>query len=195
MHNDLNSRKLFHITAGSIIPLVYLYSGLTKPEAIMILFPFLLLGLVFEYYRLLNKSFADFVYKHLARLFKKDEKDRINSSITLILGCFITVLYYDKTTAIAAMFVLSIADPIACLVGSKYGIIKIGKKTLEGSLSFFISAGLIILLFYDLKTALAGALLCALTELFIKPPLDDNLILPPVSGMYLIILQKLLVQV
>ncbi len=191
MHNDLYSRKLFHITAGSVIPVIYLYSGLSKSEAVMLLFPFVFSGLIFEYFRLLNKKFSDFIHKHLRRLFKSDEYSRINSSVTLLLGCFITVLYFDKKTAIASMFILSIADPVACLAGIKLGRLKIGPKTLEGSLAFFLTALIILVFFFSLKTALTGAFLCALTELLIRPPADDNLLLPPVCAFHLMILQVL----
>lgn len=149
------------------------------------MFPFLFLGLLFEYYRLSNSNFGDLVHKYLHRLFKEDERSRINSSITFVTGCYIAILYFDKSIAIPAMFILNLADPIACIIGTKWGRVRIGQKTLEGSLAFFLISFVILFLSFNFKTALSASLLCAITELIIRTPIDDNLVLPPISGLYI----------
>lgn len=194
MHNDLYSRKLFHLIAGSIIPLSYLYSGLYEFNAIKLLFPFLFLFIVFEYFRLFNKKFNKFIHRSFDFLFKKGEEVRLSSGLTYILGCFITILYFERNIAITGMFILNIADPLACITGTKLAKIKIiNNKTLEGSLVFFLMSIIIILLFFDLRTALICGFFCALTELLIRPPLDDNFLLPPLSALYIFLIQIILI--
>ncbi|MEP7145761.1 MAG: phosphatidate cytidylyltransferase, partial [bacterium] len=64
----------------------------------------------------------------------------------LVLAYLICVLIFPKPIAITSMFIIIISDSAAAIFGKVYGKHFIGNKTIEGSLSFFISGVLIILL-------------------------------------------------
>ena len=191
-HNDLLKRKLFHLLAGAIIPLVYLFLPISRPLALKLLFPVLLLSAFLEYKRLLDEQFQQWFMRYLSVLFKKDEAQRVNSAVTMVAACFMTILYFPKPMAIAAMFILNLADPVASMVGIRWGRIAIGKKSLEGSAAFFLVALAVLVCFFPLKLAVPVALLAAIAELLIAPPLDDNFLLPPITGLMIYLAGRLL---
>jgi len=121
------------------------------------------------------------------------EMHRVNSATwyaTALMGLAYTV---SPMAASVAVMVLGIADPMAALVGRRYGHIKLrGGRTLEGSLTFVVMGTLAavavlgafypqIPLTHALLGALAAATLGALAELF-SFRLDDKLTIPLAAG-------------
>jgi dolichol kinase len=83
---------------------------------------------------------------------------------------------------------LAVGDPVAGLIGRRYGRVRlIGRRTLEGSLAFVLSAGFVCWLLLKIQyptlrpaafIALAGASAGAIAELLSGTWLDDNLTVP-----------------
>jgi dolichol kinase len=78
-------------------------------------------------------------------------------------------------------------DAAATLVGVKWGRIKLGQRSLEGSIAFFlicliVGLGLLRVLMLNLNIVLIGALAAALIEL-LPLPFDDNLTVPIFSAL------------
>ena len=122
-------------------------------------------------------------------------------SITLLFTVFVLFAPYQLYFPICGILIMIVSDSLASMVGKKYGRIKIAlpytgsQRTLEGSLTFFVSALLLcygsfyyfglfnpinqklltidLILTYALITALAGTLF----ELF-SPSTIDDLIVP-----------------
>lgn len=122
-------------------------------------------------------------------------------SITLLFAIFVIFAPYQLYFPICGILIMIISDSLASVVGKKYGRIKIAfsytgsQRTLEGSLTFFISAFLLcygafyyyglfnpnnqkiltldLVLIYSLLTALAGTIF----EL-LSPSTTDDLTVP-----------------
>ena len=99
----------------------------------------------------------------------------------------IVFLFFDKEIAILALMYIAVGDPLAGVVGKRYGRAKVGSKSVEGTLAFAVGAGAagcaLIAGGLDVPywVALGGAGVGALVEL-LPSPVDDNLTVPPVSG-------------
>ncbi|NIM46968.1 MAG: hypothetical protein GTN40_02295 [Candidatus Aenigmarchaeota archaeon] len=105
------------------------------------------------------------------------------------VGCFFATVLFEPTIAIAAISVLSLADAVSTLIGSYYGKHKLPvnkKKTVEGSISFFITAIFILLFFLDPLKAFIIAIFTTFAEMI--PKVDDNLIIPLVVGIIMTII-------
>ena len=105
------------------------------------------------------------------------------------VGCFFTTILFEPTIAIAAISVLSLADAVATLIGSYHGKHKLPinkKKTVEGSISFLITAIFILLFFLDPLKAFIIAIFATFAEMI--PKVDDNLIIPIVVGIIMTII-------
>ena len=84
---------------------------------------------------------------------------------------------------------MSISDSFAALVGIKYGKTKIyGKKSLEGSFSFFISTIIILYMFMNNLSPFEYiyiSLLITIVELFSFHRINDNLTIPVFAALAL----------
>jgi dolichol kinase len=123
---------------------------------------------------------------------KKEESNRLSGSFFYILSGLITIIFFEKNIAVSSLFILSIADPLSSLVGSRFGRVRFREKSLEGTLTFFIVSFLILRIFsFSLPVAAAAAVIASLTELFSSRPIDDNLSIPLVTASALTLLTRL----
>ena len=179
-------RKLFHIICGSVIPLIYMFSD--KKTALIVTGVFLVLQGIFDVLRIKGLIRIPFVDRNT----KEEEKRKPQGSFFFILGCFITIIFFEKEIAVASLFVLSIADPFSSLVGAKFGRLRFLGKSLEGALTFFVCAYILLRLFsFDVTTAAICAVAASLAEYFSTRYLDDNLSIPIVSAFVLTIIKSL----
>ena len=92
----------------------------------------------------------------------------------------------------AGALVLGVGDPIAAIVGMKFGERRlVGDKTLAGFLGFFLSSALALCIFFSIVTPMdwvsivlvstGVGLAGALTELF-TGKIEDNFSIPLVGG-------------
>jgi dolichol kinase len=175
-------RKLFHFS-GMAIPVVYLLGG--KTAAVIVTAGLLLAAGVVEFFRLRGLLRIDLIEK----LTKDRESKRPTGSFFYILASLATILLYRKDVAVASIFVLAISDPLSSLAGFRWGRRPLLGKTLEGTLVFFASAAIILLISgFSVPVALAGSVVAALTELLSSGAVDDNLSIPLVTGLTLTIL-------
>jgi dolichol kinase len=173
-------RKVVHLVS-SIIPLGYWAIGpeLGKPllvilAAAMILFE--LARLYLPWGRALYKKFFGYVTR-------PHEYDRPSGAPHVFIGYLLAGLLYAPTIAIIAMLFTSIGDTAAALIGQRYGKIRIGSKTLEGTLAcFFVCLLLTIPTPFTLVASLAGAFTAAIAELIRWPFINDNIAIPVLSG-------------
>lgn len=98
----------------------------------------------------------------------------------------IAVLLFSPLYAALSILVLSISDSLATIAGyyaGKHLLFK--RKTVEGTVAFFVSA-LVILIFFVMPTkALLVALIATVTELATPAYMDDNLTIPFITGLVL----------
>lgn len=129
----------------------------------------------------------DWFLSQTAVLLKESESSRVLGSTYMAVASLLVFLFFDKELAILALMYIAVGDPLAGVVGNRYGRVKIGSKSVEGTLAFAVGAGVVgcALIAGGLDVpywvALGGAGVAALVELA-PNPIDDNLTVPAVSG-------------
>ena len=179
------ARKLIHLSS-LWIPILYLYSG--KNLMLEILIPLSLVSLSIDLYRRRNKSLNDKIKNMIGFLMRDEERDAtsLSGATSLYLSAIVAIAFFPFEVAINALSILIISDIFAALIGRKFGENKIMDKSLEGSLSFFVSALAICYFyqaFYGFSLAwyklLLAVLVTTLAELYSKKlKIDDNFLIP-----------------
>lgn len=178
-------RRLFHMVAGSIFPLL----ALVLPWWIIILLAATGTGasIGLEISRRRSRRVNDWFTRWFSVLLKESESSQTLGSTYLLVATLLAFLLFDRNVAVLALLFLAVGDPLAALVGQRYGRARIRKKSVEGSLAFVAGAALVgwILIAGGLDVSLwvvmSGAAVAALVELLSLPP-DDNITVPLVAG-------------
>ena len=118
-------------------------------------------------------------------MMRESEKEgQITGATWVIAGSLITIILIPKPFSIVALFFLAVGDTFAALIGMNYPILKIGRKTLSGSIACFVTCCIIGLMFsfnLNASTIIFGAFIATLTELA-SMKINDNLLIPIFSG-------------
>jgi dolichol kinase len=178
-------RKLIHLGSAAF-PIAYWLTNQTV--MLWVLVPLAAFAIGAETLRHLKPGFRAFIDRWLGRLLRRAEDHTLTGATCVTLGALLSIVLFDKPIAIAVLLFLSVSDALASLVGIRFGRIRIGGKSLEGSAVFFVSAAVIAL--FVLRTtplvAIAGAAVATLVEaLPLKVAghkLDDNLTIPLITG-------------
>ena len=178
-------RMLFHVVAGSSIPLAGIF--LSETAMIWILSFLAAGGLVLDLARFslgwLNRIFT----RWMAPLLKQDEAAHITGATYMLIAALVVYVLYGKEVAIPVMFFLSLGDPAAALVGRRMPGPRIrGKSPLGTAACIGVGAGAAAVLIaangIDHHWAIwAGAAVAGTVELASVPP-DDNLAMPIIAG-------------
>ncbi len=173
-------RKLIHLGTGSIA-LGYWLAG--REITLIVLGVLTLLILVAELLRLSNSRAAALYGRYLGIMTRPSEAHRLTGATYLLAGALLAVALFPPVVAVLAILFMTWGDAMAALVGLRWGRIRLGRKSLEGSLACFIVCLLITLpADLSLTTKLAGATAATLAELVPWGVLDDNLVIPLISG-------------
>ena len=179
------SRKIFHLL-NIVVPLIHVYLIKDRMEmliflSLMLIFCFFIEVLRTRYF-ILNKFFK----KYLHFMMRDSEKEgEITGATWVFAGSLFTIMLIPKPFCIVALFFLAVGDTFAALVGMSYPFLKIGRKTLSGSVACFITCFIIGLLFnhsLNTSTIMFGAFIATLTELS-SMKINDNLSIPIFSGL------------
>ena len=178
-HSEL-SRKLIHILVGSFVAFWPYIMSVNSIRIISVLF----MIVVFS-------SLKFNIFKSIHTV-KRDSLGEIYFAISVGLITFINPSHLVYTISLLTM---SLADGLAALVGTYYGMNRKYKvygrtKTVLGSLTFFVVALVLILIFIDKTGHLFGlgylALAAGLTLIEnISPMGMDNLLVPLVTALFL----------
>ena len=169
---ELRYRRIYRL-AGLAIPILYLATTRS----------FVLLLLVI----------ATGCYLLIDVLIKKKEKHAISASAWFLLSSLITVLFFQKDIAILSISIFIFADCYAEVYGKQFGTIKlIGKRSLQGSIAYLISASLIALLLVNFlalepRFFIFAPFVSALAEQ-VSIGIDDNLSVPLLTAVVLSLL-------
>jgi dolichol kinase len=185
-------RKAFHIVLGLTLITLILFNLIGFKTLLTIT---ILGGITI----LLSKKYKlPIITSFLKHFERKEDKDRFpgKGAFLLFLGFTITVKIFPKETALAALMILTIGDPIAHLAGRTLGRTKNPlslHKLAEGSLIAVIVAFLCALPFVHPIHALIAAFFAMLVESIEfnlhHELLDDNLLIPLVAGLTISILK------
>ena len=179
------SRKIIHLL-NMVIPCIHVF--LIKDRIDMLIFLSFMLILCFfvevfrTQYITLHKCFE----KYFHFMMRESEREgEITGATWVFAGSLITIILIPKPFCIVALFFLAVGDTFAALVGMNYPFLKIGRKTLSGSIACFVFCCIIGLFFnfgLNISTIIFGAFIATLTELS-SIKINDNLSIPIFSGL------------
>ncbi len=181
-------RKAFRMV-GLLFPLTYyVFRGYGFPVTVSILALFITIMVFLEYYRFRFPGVNRWLFRHFKDYTKEKERGKISTTTLYLVSCLLTILLFERSIAIAAMVFLAFGDPLAEIVGTRFGRIRFLGKSLEGSLACFLAcwlSGSVLLLLpgMDLtgRLVLIGALAATFME-FLPVPVDDNFTVPLFSA-------------
>ena len=185
-------RKIMH-TWPIIIPIAYRF--VSKDTALMIMLPICAFYVFCDIFRHFHEGFRQFFDRIItANFLREHEKNGLIGSSYFIFGALLAVILFRKPVTIASLYILIISDAMAAIVGTGWGKTRIFAKSLEGSIAFFVSGIIVVLLALQDKplwgeSAMQGHLWwgvlavlgATVVELF-PTGLDDNLTVPLVAG-------------
>lgn len=185
-YRDELVRKLIHLFSLSI-PVIYYF--IPSSVSITILAVLTILALIIDLGRFFSSSFANIFYKVFGFLLRKHELDEKKKNLTgatyVLISALICGIIFPKVIFVTAFTILIISDTMAALIGRKFGKIKFLRKSFEGTLSFFISASIVV--FFTPKVGnfpmeyligIIAAFVGAIIENISYGFADDNLSIP-----------------
>ena len=178
-------RRVFHVLTTAALALIAL--GLDREVMIIITGSLTGVAIALEVGRWRLPALNGWFQSRFRVLMKQSESSQVLGSTYMAAASLIVFLLFEKELAILALLYIAVGDPLAGVLGKRYGRVKIGSKSVEGTLAFAVGAGAVgcalIAAGLDVPywVALGGAGIGALMELF-PSPLDDNLTVPPVSA-------------
>lgn len=199
-YKDEILRKLIHLSSLSI-PIVYYF--ISRETALIILGVLTLLALILDVGRYLSPQVGKFFYSVFGFLLRQHELDHkkrnLNGATYVLLSAFICVLIFPKIIVITAFAILIISDSVAALIGRQFGKHKFLFKSLEGTLAFFVSGIVVVLIAPKVEYIIAeyligivAAFVGAIVENVSFGLTDDNLVIPISIGLVMWIMYWLL---
>ncbi len=190
-YRDEVVRKLIHLCSLSI-PIIYYF--ISQTNAIIILSIVAAFAIILDLSRYFFKSLAKVFYDIFGFLLREHEVDHkkrnLNGATYVFISALICVIIFPKVFFITAFSILIISDTVAALIGRKFGKHKFLAKSFEGTLSFFISASIVV--FFTPKIegnmteyliGFAAAFVGAIVENISFGFADDNLSIPLSVGL------------
>ena len=182
-------RKGIHLFALSI-PVGYWL--VPESIALLVLIPITLISIGFDFIRVLDlpgHRILDYLFGPMLR--EHEEADLTGGSYILFAST-LSIFLFSKPIALAAIGFIILGDISSALIGRKYGKVTFGDKTLEGSLGFFVACLVVIVVIPDfpLLIGVAGALVATFVEA-LDLAVDDNLLVPVISGVVMQLLTKI----
>jgi dolichol kinase len=189
LKTDNYARNVFHMTMGLTAVLLYEYV-LSHRQASIVIVSLCATFLLLETVRRFLPSWNDFMVDRLFGAISRPwERHQINSSTYYTIGLVIVTLFFPKPVAQIAVLVLAFGDPMATLVGKRWGKRKVwNEKSYVGvgafvltsfvaTTTFLLLVGGELTLGSKLSLALTVSLAGALAEL-VSERIDDNLTVP-----------------
>ena len=178
-------RNIFHMVNGLIVVSIYLFF-VTKAQALSILIPLMIAAIITEITRKISPKFNDFCVDVIfGKVSRPKERFQVNSATYYLVAVTTMLALLPQFSFCVGALVLGFGDPLANIIGKKFGKTKIyNEKSLEGTLAFFVTSFVIIVTFALLNTPLAivdllilafgTSFVGAVVELY-SNKLDDNL--------------------
>ncbi len=178
-------RRIFHLFAASTFPVALLFAPQTPLLiAAIVLAAGAVLG---EALRFRVQAFNDWLTRSVRPLMKQSEEAVPFGSTYVLVSTAIVLGTMSQPVAVLALFFLAIGDPVAAMVGERYGAHRVFGKSYEGSAAFLAAALAIgaLLAATELDTPysvmVVGAVAAMLAELA-PMALDDNIKTPLAAG-------------
>lgn len=183
------ARASFHAMMGLSCAALYQFV-LNYDQAVVVLAGFIAMATTLEVTRRFSTRWNDFLVDKVFRgISRPDERYRINSSTWYLAALAVITVSAPQPVVCASILVLALGDPIASLVGSRFGKRRLANdKSLVGALAFFFVsfaataaylwfAAPDVSIMIRLGLVLTLSLVGTLTELF-SNRMDDNFTIP-----------------
>lgn len=179
-------RQLFHACVGIIIVLLFYFSLLP----LWIFFTVVITGIVI--YIAWKKS-ANPIFEWFFTNFERKNESPGWGALWYCVGCFLTLVIFPRDIAFASVLILALGDSISTFVGKGYGRIAHPfnkKKKIEGTFAGIILATIGASFFVPVLFAFIASFIVMNAEAlhWRKYQLNDNLLLPLIAGLVLILL-------
>jgi len=170
-------RNIVHLALGSLIAAGVAYYG--RETSFLVLSALLILGGLLQRLEKAGKKIPVIDW-FLDRMERKGVSPGAGT-ISFFIGAWATVLLFDSYTAFVSILILAFLDSFSTIVGMAFPLHYIRKnKTLEGTLAGFLAAWIVSSLFLPYWLTFPACFTSAIVELY--TPVDDNIVLPPVSA-------------
>lgn len=140
-------RKLIHLCSLSI-PTIYYF--ISKQLALSILIPMFLAFLAVDLARFYHEPTRAWFFRWFGWLLRRHESDeklkRLTGATNILFGAIVCVLVFPKIITVNAFAILIISDITSALFGRRFGKKRFLQKSLEGTIAFFASAAVVVVL-------------------------------------------------
>lgn len=182
-------RKIYHMVNGLMCFALYAFV-LTDAQALWVLSIVGGAWLAVDALRFRSVAVNNAALRIFGGLMRREELRSLTGNSYFILGLVLVLSVFPRPIVCLSALYLALGDPIAALVGTRWGRIRLfGKKSLEGALANFVVTAA--------ATALCGSLLfstssvwalavvggaCSAVSELIPVPIDDNFTIPVFSA-------------
>ena len=186
-HNLQIMRRLFHMFNGFAIATLYLIS-FDHSQMVHFLGTLACILYVVEQVRLNYPETAAKLLPFTRFIIRAEEQLKESAMVPYAMAVLLTIVAFPKHIALVGIYSLAFADPLAAIIGIRFGKHKISPtRSVEGTLTFFLCITLISLLIltgynghFDIMilfiSVLVGGICAAADTIPLK--LDDNLTIP-----------------
>lgn len=190
------ARKIWHM--AGVFGMFLAYTLLPATVSTTILAVAVLLFVPVDFLRLRYPSLNDWLVHAFKPIMRTHEIHKIAGTTYLLIGVTLVVAIFPPPVVSLTLLFLAFADPIASVIGIKYGKDKIfGHKSIQGFMAAFAVcafATAIYLVYHNVMldrvivVSLLAGLIGALAELVPVAKMDDNFTLPVLSstGLYIL---------
>ena len=186
-HNLQIMRRLFHMFNGAAIATLYLIS-FNHSQMIHFLGTIACVLYVVEQVRINYPETAAKLLPFTRFIIRAEEQLKESAMVPYAMAVLLTIVAFPKHIALVGIYSLAIADPLAAIIGIKFGKHKLTPtRSIEGSASFFLAIFLVTLVVltgynnaFDIRillVAIAVGGICTAADT-IPLKLDDNLTIP-----------------
>lgn len=192
------ARKIFHTLPGFLTFFLF-KCGFETFDVALCLLPFTISGTVVEFIRFQNDFVNGLYIRFLGFMLRREEVRKMNSAIFYLYGVELALLCFPKPVAVCSIMFLAYCDPAASTFGRMYGHLTpklLNGKSLMGTVAAVITGMIVssaVFSDHSVVNVLGRGLIAGISELIPVPsirgnPLDDNLTIPSVSGILLLLL-------
>ena len=179
------ARKAIHLS-NAIIPLSYYYIFQDKIDMIILLVSFLIFCFFIEIYRKNNLILSKIFSNWIDFMMRDNEKrGELTGATWVFVGALFTILLVPDPYNVLSLLFLSIGDTFAAIIGTRFPYIKLGKKTLSGSIAGLFSClfiGLVVDIPISYEIIIFGSFMAMFIEI-LPLPINDNVSIPIFSGL------------
>lgn len=139
-------RKIFHISTILVFPILYIF--LTKKQMLFFVIPICLLIIATDFYRHKIPVIENIFHKIFGHILREKELEQNSrtSAFYMAVSALVVFIICPKIIAICAFSILAVSDCLASLVGKKMTSKEFFEKSVAGSVSFGISAFIILII-------------------------------------------------